>query len=154
MSTAPRWALWVPWAITVALVVSSWVLPQERALDDGNGIPTGIEDAAGTSYDYRTPRSLDGALLDHCYTDLVRDDSGVADVVLSGPDRGVRLWFGPEYPYLQLFTGDTLPPDRRRQGLAAEPMTCPPDAFRTGDGLIVLEPGQTVTTTWGVAPVV
>jgi aldose 1-epimerase len=33
-------------------------------------------------------------------------------------------------------------------------MTCPPDAFRSGDGLIVLAPGQTVTTTWGIGPVV
>jgi aldose 1-epimerase len=122
---------------------------------DDQGIPTGTTaDAEGTPYDYRTPRSLDGALLDHCYTDLVRDGSGVAEVVLSGPDRAVRIWFGPEYPFLQLFTGDTLPVDRRRQGLAVEPMTCPPDAFHSGDGLIVLEPGQTVTTTWGVAPVV
>ncbi|HST66511.1 MAG TPA: aldose 1-epimerase family protein [Mycobacteriales bacterium] len=121
---------------------------------DEQGIPTGTVDAEGTPYDYRTPRSLDGALLDHCYTDLERDPSGTASVTLRGPERAVRLWFGPEYPYLQVFTGDTLPPERRRGGLAVEPMTCPPDAFRTGDGLLTLAPGETVSTTWGVAPVV
>lgn len=121
---------------------------------DGQGIPTGTTDAEGTQYDFRTPRSLDGALLDHCYTDLERDADGIAAVVLSGPDRAVRLWFDAASPYLQVFTGDTLPSSRRRQGLAVEPMTCPPDAFRTGDGLLVLEPGQTVTTTWGITPVV
>ena len=121
---------------------------------DGQGIPTGTTDAEGTPYDFRTPRSLDGALLDHCYTDLERDADGIAAVVLSGPDRAVRLWFDAASPYLQVFTGDTLPSSRRRQGLAVEPMTCPPDAFRTGDGLLVLEPGQTVTTTWGITPVV
>jgi aldose 1-epimerase len=121
---------------------------------DEQGIPTGTTDAEGTPYDYRTPRSLDGALLDHCYTDLERDADGIAAVVLSGPDRAVRLWFDAASPYLQVFTGDTLPVSRRRQGLAVEPMTCPPDAFRTGDGLIVLEPGQTVTTSWGITPVV
>ena len=31
-------------------------------------------------------------------------------------------------------------------------MTCPPDAFRSGDGVIRLEPGQAVTTTLGGAP--
>jgi aldose 1-epimerase len=121
---------------------------------DEQGIPTGITDAEGTPYDFRTPRSLDGALLDHCYTDLERDADGIGAVVLSGPDRAVRLWFDAASPYLQVFTGDTLPPDRKRRGLAVEPMTCPPDAFRTGEGLIVLDPGQTVTTAWGITPVV
>jgi aldose 1-epimerase len=121
---------------------------------DGQGIPTGIEDAEDTPYDFRTPKSLDGALLDHCYTDLERDADGIAAVTLAGPDRAVRLWFDGGSSYLQVFTGDTLPVDRRRQGLAVEPMTCPPDAFNTGEGLIVLAPGQTVTTTWGISTVV
>ena len=29
-------------------------------------------------------------------------------------------------------------------------MTCPPNAFQTGNGLTRLEPGQSLTTTWGV----
>jgi galactose mutarotase-like enzyme len=36
--------------------------------------------------------------------------------------------------------GDPLP-DVHRRSLAVEPMTCPPNAFRTGDALIRLEPG-------------
>ena len=28
-------------------------------------------------------------------------------------------------------------------------MTCPPNAFATGDGLIRLGPGESVTTRWG-----
>ena len=51
-----------------------------------------------------------------------------------------------------LFTGDPLPDVHRRFSLAVEPMTCPPNAFRTGDGLIRLEPGSSFTGTWGVAP--
>ncbi len=46
---------------------------------------------------------------------------------------------------------DTLePPQRRRRGLGTEPMNCPPNAFQRGDGLVRLEPGQSLTTTWGV----
>jgi hypothetical protein len=30
-------------------------------------------------------------------------------------------------------------------------MTCPPNAFRTGDSLIRLEAGASVTTVWGIA---
>ena len=57
------------------------------------------------------------------------------------------------YGYVEVFTGDALPePERRRRGLGLEPMTCPPDAFRSGTDLIVLEPGQSVTTRWGLRP--
>ena len=46
-----------------------------------------------------------------------------------------------------LYTGDTLEAGARRRGLAAEPMTCPPNAFQTGEDLRVLEPGES----WSVA---
>jgi len=38
-----------------------------------------------------------------------------------------------------------------RRALAVEPMTCPPDAFRTGDSVIRLAPGETATGAWGIA---
>jgi aldose 1-epimerase len=31
-------------------------------------------------------------------------------------------------------------------------MTCAPNAFRTGDGLLTLAPGQTHTATWELRP--
>ena len=43
-------------------------------------------------------------------------------------DRAVR---GP-----QVYTAHTLAPARRRRGLAVEPMTCPANAFQSGDGLV------------------
>jgi aldose 1-epimerase len=70
---------------------------------------------------------------------------------LTGPDgRSAELWVDEHHPIFEIFTGDTLRPDRRRQGLGVEPMTCPPNAFQTGEGVVRLEPGQTVTTRWGV----
>ena len=48
-----------------------------------------------------------------------------------------------------LFTGDPLP-DVNRRALAVEPMTCPPNAFRTGDSVIRLEPGDSTTGVWGI----
>ena len=62
----------------------------------------------------------------------------------------VGLWAGRGYPWLQVFTGDPLSPGRRRKAVAVEPMTCPPNAFVTGDDLLVLQPGETVTHTWGI----
>jgi aldose 1-epimerase len=31
-------------------------------------------------------------------------------------------------------------------------MTCPPNAFRTGENLIVLAPEESTTSTWGLEP--
>jgi aldose 1-epimerase len=59
-----------------------------------------------------------------------------------------RLWFDDAYRYVQLFTGDH--PAIERRGVAVEPMTCPPNAFRTGEGLVVLQPGETFRGTWGI----
>jgi aldose 1-epimerase len=57
------------------------------------------------------------------------------------------------YRYVELFTGDSLPEAaRRRRSLAVEPMTAAPNAFRTGDGLVTLHPGQTDRATWGLRP--
>lgn len=58
------------------------------------------------------------------------------------------LWFEEPYRYVQLFSGDH--PAVERRGLAVEPMTCPPNAFRTGRSLIRLEPGETVRARWGI----
>jgi hypothetical protein len=46
-------------------------------------------------------------------------------------------------PCVSLFTGDVLP-DVHRRSIAVEPMTCPPNAFRTGARSVTLEPGAQV----------
>jgi len=56
-----------------------------------------------------------------------------------------------DYSYLMLFTGDPLPEVDRRS-LAVEPMTCPPNAFRSGEALISLEPGASWVGEWGIDP--
>jgi len=115
------------------------------------GIPVGSEPVEGTEYDFRRPRPIGMAKLDHAFTDLERGDDGLASVELLDPEdeRSLLLWLDDGYRYLQLFTGDPLP-DVARRSLAVEPMTCAPNAFRTGDGLLVLEPGETTTSSWGI----
>lgn len=120
---------------------------------DGRGIPTGAETVIDTEYDFQAPRVIRATRLDTAYTDLARDEDGLARVQLVAPDtRTAILWLDEKYPYLMLFTGDSLPdPTRRRRGLGIEPMTCAPNALQTGHGLVTLQPGQTWTTRWGIA---
>jgi aldose 1-epimerase len=113
-------------------------------------LPTGTTTVEGTDFDFRAGRLIGDQKLDTPFTDLERDEDGRAWVRLTAPD-GTRteMWVDEHYPIIEIYTGDTLTPPRQRLGLGTEPMTCPPNAFQTGDGLIRLEPGQSLTTTWG-----
>lgn len=127
-------------------------LPATRWLPaDDRGIPSGpARGVGGTPYDFRQPKAIGGTSLDHALTGLERADDGRAWACLRSGDRQAGLWVGEGYRWLQVFTGDALGEDRRRKALAVEPMTCPPNAFVTGDDLIVLRPGESVTHTWGI----
>ncbi|WP_222194871.1 aldose 1-epimerase family protein [Modestobacter italicus] len=124
-----------------------------RLETDQRALPVGAVPVAGTPYDLRDGRVIGDLLIDHCFTDLARDDDGLARVHLAGPDgRGATVWMDGAYEYLQLFTGDVVPEPRRRRGLAVEPMTCPPNALASGEGVRRLEPGESTTAVWGIAP--
>lgn len=112
---------------------------------DERGIPVDRASVEGTEYDFRRARPVGDVKLDSCFTDLERDDDGRARTELGG----VTLWVDESYRYLMLFTGDPLP-DVARRSLAVEPMTCPPNAFRTGEALIRLDPGESFTSSWGI----
>ena len=58
-----------------------------------------------------------------------------------------------DYAFLSdCHTGALVAPDVSRRSLAIEPMTCAPNASRTREGLIRLEPGQSFTSSWGIDP--
>jgi aldose 1-epimerase len=114
-------------------------------------LPAGREIVGGGEYDFSRPRVVGEQVIDDAFTDLARDGTGRAACRLTAPD-GVtaELWVDESYRFIELFTGDTLSPSRQRRGLAVEPMTCAPNAFQNGEGLIRLEPGQTHASRWGV----
>lgn len=113
---------------------------------DDAGLPTGER------------RPFDGALgrigervLDDPLTDLTRDADGWARVRLRGPAGELELAVDAAWPWLQVYSGDTLPEGQRRRSLAVEPMTCPPNALADGVDVIVLEPGEDWAGTWTLA---
>jgi aldose 1-epimerase len=125
-----------------------------RLETDERALPTGAVDVGGTPYDLRAGRRIGDLVIDTCFTDLARDDDGLAWVRLTAPDgRGAAVWLDATYSHLQLFTGDVLPEPRRRRGLAVEPMTCPPNAFASGDSVRRIEPGESSSGVWGLAPI-
>jgi len=119
---------------------------------DERMIPTGRRSPSGGALDFSTPRAIGEVVIDTCFTDLIRDADGLARFVFAEPDGSAHavVWFDDSYPYVMVYTADTLPAPERRRGIAIEPMTCAPNAFQTGEGLIRLEPGGTHQARWGI----
>jgi aldose 1-epimerase len=113
-------------------------------------IPQELTDVSGTRFDFRSPRAIGDAELDHAFTSL---DEGEVTVQLRAPDgRGVACtWESAALPWVQVHTADVPGTPAHRAGLATEPMTCPPDAFNRGQDLVVLEPGGSHTASWVIA---
>lgn len=128
------------------LPADSWLPTDDR------GIPRApAEPVAGSPFDFRSPRAIGSSEVDFAFCDLRRDDEGRATVILRDPASGHSsvLWVDSSIRWIEVFTGDHLP-SRRRQGLGVEPMSCPPNALATGQDLIILEPGETHRSSWGI----
>jgi aldose 1-epimerase len=136
--------------VEVCIPAAAYLEVDERLLPRG---PVGVE---GTDLDFREPRVLGQMALDTAFSNVVADADGCWRVTLahSRTGRWVTLWAdATAYQWVQVFTGDSLPLiSRRASGIAVEPMTCPPNAFNSGDDLLVLEPGQEFAAPWGITP--
>jgi aldose 1-epimerase len=132
-------------------------VPGRHTLDlDDRGLPTGaLTPVEGTDRDFSAARFVGPAVLDTAYTTLERDGEGLAWASLDAPGgaTGAALWADPGFPYLMVYTGDTLSEiQRRRRAVAVEPMSCPPNALRTGKDVIDLQPDQEWSARWGIVP--
>lgn len=107
---------------------------QTVARTDSSGEVVGRDAVAGDLDLTRGPL-LVGRSIDHAYTGL--------------PEEGwtAELWHGPsgfmvrmiaDTPWAQVYTGELID----RAGVAVEPMTCPPNAFNSGEDVVYLAPGQ------------
>lgn len=119
-------------------------------------IPTGrLLPNRGSAYDFLEARPIGSLRMDTAFANLIPDSDGLIRVRLEAPGGGPRVtvWMEVVYQFLMVFTPDTIPEvARRRRSIAIEPMTCAPNAFRSGNGLIVLQPGASWSGSWGILP--
>lgn len=143
-----------------------WISPGAGSLDDctlelgaeslvtvdGRLLPTGKTPVAG-DMDYRVARSLEGSDLDDAFVDPIRDEQGRSWARLRrGDGSTVSIWMDEAATAWQVCTGNHVgSPEQQRSGVAIEPMSCIADAFRTGDDLVTLAPGETHTLAWGMS---
>ncbi|GAA1972672.1 aldose 1-epimerase family protein [Microbacterium pumilum] len=146
--------------------VDDWTLelPAAQVLEvtDVRLIPTdlvAVDSDDPQRFDYRVARSIADAEIDHAYTGLLRDESGLAIVrVTNAAGTGVEMAWDAACPWVQVHTADRPGLPIHRIGLAVEPMTCAPDAFNAESysydaGLIVLEPGVETSASWRIAAI-
>lgn len=118
-------------------------------LDPDRNLPCGpLTPVAGTQFDLHH-RMLAGTWLDDAFT--VEAGDGVECSVLDEHGVGSKLWFDSAFGWVQVFTAAQFP--GRGRAIAIEPMTCPPNALRTGVDLIYLDPGESWEASWGIAGV-
>lgn len=122
-----------------------------RVETDARQLPVADVAVARTVYDFGVARPIGALEIDFAFKGVARDEHGLAWVRLTGADgRCAELWCDSSYPVVEIYTGDTLAPSRRRRGLGVEPMSAPPNAFATGELLRRLEPGESTAHVWGV----
>jgi aldose 1-epimerase len=123
-----------------------------RILLDGRLLPIGAAKVAGGPFDFTEGRRIGEAVLDTAFGDVTHDAHGICTAILAAPgdSRTREIWADRAFGWWQVFTGDTLHGERLRRSVAIEPMTCPPDALRSGRNLATIEPGAVWRGTWGV----
>lgn len=150
-----------PYLVAGEGTVDDWtlLLPAEQVLTvtEDRLIPVKLADVAtesGGTFDFRTPRVIGDTFIDHAFTGLVRDENRTAEVrVTAASGTGVRMHWDSSCTWVQVHTADQEAPKPSRIGLAVEPMTCPPDAFNSGEDLLVLQPGGVTFASWSIAAI-
>lgn len=121
------------------------LVPAETVLlTDGQQIPTARQSVAGTGFDFRALRALGSDRLDHGYADLIGQSA-----LLRTAERTVSLSWDAGFTHLQVFTPPFITPGRN--AVAIEPMSCPADAFNSGQDLVKLGPGESWSGSWSIA---
>ena len=167
--TVDDWTLELP-AEQVLAVTPDRLIPTEL---------TAVDADDPQRFDFRAPRAIGTAEIDHAYTGLIRDADGQVTVRVTVPTTspdaadaspgasgrvgpaagtGVAMIWDAACPWVQIHTADQPDPAQSRLGLAVEPMTCAPDAFNAPDyaydaGLIVIEPEASVSASWRIAAI-
>lgn len=109
-------------------------------------LSSNVGNALSDEHGFEVEASLAGNALDDCFE---AKENGEYQIFLRDQKQGIEIEICQEseigkYKYFQIYT----PPSRR--SIAVEPVTCPPDAFNSGIGLIKLEPKQEVSMTFGI----
>jgi len=137
-------------AAAVALPAARHLLLDER------GLPTGSEAVASSANGalLSGEEALGEAHFDDCYAALPAGADGRWSVVftpVAGAPRRLALRGDGAFSHVMLYSADQLSGNERRSAVAIEPMTCPPDAFRSGEGVVALQPAEEFRASFAIS---
>jgi len=146
-----------PYLVAGDGAVDDWTLELPAAevldVDPERLLPLSLGPADKLGFDFRSQRSLEGVAVDHAFTGVTWSPAGEAVAVVRAADgQGVAMHWDRRCPWVQVHTADRPEPRLDRTGLALEPMTCPPNAFATGEA-DVLPPGGHHRARWRIEAV-
>lgn len=137
----------------------------ERLVVDERGLPVAWVSVEGSDHDCRRGRSLAGVELDDCFVGLGQETPEAADAASSSSQgqasdlrwtvqlyrqdgRVAGVSGSKELPYAMCYTADHIDGADRRRALAVEPMSCPPNALKSAEALVVLQPAGRQGCRW------
>lgn len=110
-----------------------------QAINNDAQIPTGVKSAQKVLQSKFADLNLDD-----CFWDLTRNEDGIAQVQISHTNgNNIWVWQDAVFKYLMIYT-------HPKMGLAVEPQTAPANALNSGQDLVWLSPGETVSGRWGI----
>lgn len=120
-------------------------IPSVRKLEmDSSLIPTGNYTS---DFTFQLPMLISDKVLDHCYE--LEPLERIVETLLIDEAKNLTIVVWQKtgvqgYNFIQVYT----PPDRK--SIAIEAMSCAPDAFNNKNGLMILDPKESETFTFGV----
>ena len=126
---------------------------------DARQLPVAKESVVDSQLDAREPVRVGDFMTDTDFTDLERDDLGIARVCLSEPGFGqvsgkrtTEIWLDAAFKHVHVYSTPLYPiaEGETIHAVAIEPVTAGPDALNTRDDLVTLSPDQTWSASWGV----
>lgn len=102
---------------------------------DEQANPTTLHPVDKLDLDFSQQKKIGAKKIDHTF----QASSAHWEMKITHPQQALTVSLSSNQPWLQVYSGEKL----HRQGLAVEPMSCPPNAFNSTTDLILMQPGET-----------
>ncbi|UXX81244.1 hypothetical protein N7E81_09060 [Reichenbachiella carrageenanivorans] len=109
-------------------------------------LSSNVGNALSGEHGYKVAKIIGEESLDDCF-EVNQEEKFSLQLKDSSNGIALEIWQESkenQYRYLQIYTPPT------RQSIAVEPVSCVPNAFNTGHGLIVLKPNEKVSMSFGI----
>jgi aldose 1-epimerase len=117
---------------------------------DANKVPLTKTGVAGTSFDFRTARTLDGVVLDDYFTDLEITNGEIVSV-LKTANWSIELTQSINLPHLVIYLKDNYESEGKLlSAVAIEPASGPANAFNSKEDLTFIKTAESFTGNWSV----